>query len=116
MPLVLVPLGLVYIIETLSDIIQVLYFKATHGKRFFKMAPFHHHLELCGWSEVKIVAVASALTLAMAVLTLAALVLSWLAAKTAASVPVLCRILVGMPFAEACRSCNWIYTFKKLKK
>jgi phospho-N-acetylmuramoyl-pentapeptide-transferase len=70
LPLVLVPLGLVYIIETLSDIIQVLYFKATHGKRFFKMAPFHHHLELCGWSEVRIVTVATVLTGAMALLTL----------------------------------------------
>lgn len=63
MPLVLIPVGLVYIIETLSDIIQVGYFKLTHGKRFFKMAPFHHHLELCGWSEWKIVIAADALTL-----------------------------------------------------
>ena len=44
-----------YICETMSDIIQVLYFKATHGKRFFKMAPLHHHFEMCGWSEVKLV-------------------------------------------------------------
>ena len=49
--------GIVYICETLSDIIQVAYFKATHGKRIFKMAPLHHHFELCGWSEVKLVAV-----------------------------------------------------------
>ena len=48
-PLVLVILGLVYIIETLSDIIQVGYFKLSHGKRVFKMAPFHHHLEMGGW-------------------------------------------------------------------
>lgn len=54
MPLVLVPLGMVYIIETLSDIIQVVYFKATHGKRIFKMAPIHHHFEKCGWSEKKL--------------------------------------------------------------
>ena len=73
LPLVLVPLGLVYIIETLSDIIQVLYFKLTHGKRFFKMAPYHHHLELCGWSETRIVTVDSLLTLVMAALTLAGL-------------------------------------------
>ncbi|MCL2342331.1 MAG: phospho-N-acetylmuramoyl-pentapeptide-transferase [Firmicutes bacterium] len=53
MPLILIPLGMVYIIETLSDIIQVVYFKATHGKRFFKMAPLHHHLELGGWSGKK---------------------------------------------------------------
>ena len=72
MPLILVTVGLVYIIETLSDIIQVAYFKATHGKRFFKMAPFHHHLELCGWSEWKIVIVASLLTLAMCALSLLA--------------------------------------------
>ena len=57
MPLVLIPVGIIYILETLSDIIQVGYFKATHGKRFFKMAPLHHHLERCGWSEVKLVAV-----------------------------------------------------------
>ena len=55
MPLVLIPVGIVYICETMSDIIQVLYFKATHGKRFFKMAPIHHHFEMCGWSEVKLV-------------------------------------------------------------
>ena len=55
MPLVLIPVGIVYICETMSDIIQVGYFKATHGKRFFKMAPLHHHFEMCGWSEVKLV-------------------------------------------------------------
>ncbi len=55
MPLVLVFAGFVYIVETVSDIIQVLYFKATHGKRFFKMAPIHHHFEMCGWKEEKIV-------------------------------------------------------------
>lgn len=53
MPLVLVTLGIVYIIETLSDIIQVAYFKITHGKRVFKMAPFHHHLEMGGWTGKK---------------------------------------------------------------
>ena len=53
MPLVLIPLGIVYIVETLSDIIQVVYFKATHGKRIFKMAPFHHHLEMGGWTGKK---------------------------------------------------------------
>ena len=57
MPLVLIPVGFVYICETLSDILQVIYFKATHGKRLFKMAPLHHHFELCGWSEVKLVAI-----------------------------------------------------------
>ena len=53
----LIPVGIVYICETLSDILQVAYFKATHGKRLFKMAPLHHHFELCGWSEVKLVAI-----------------------------------------------------------
>ena len=53
MPLILITLGIVYIIETLSDIIQIVYFKATHGKRFFKMAPFHHHLEMGGWTGKK---------------------------------------------------------------
>ena len=63
MPLVLIPVGIIYILETLSDIIQVGYFKLTHGKRFFKMAPLHHHLELSGWSEAKLVAVFSLVTL-----------------------------------------------------
>lgn len=53
MPLILVTLGFMYIIETLSDIIQVAYFKLSHGKRIFKMAPFHHHLEMGGWTGKK---------------------------------------------------------------
>lgn len=57
MPLILILVGIVYIAETLSDIIQVAYFKATHGKRIFKMAPLHHHFEMCGWKEKKVVAV-----------------------------------------------------------
>ena len=72
MPLVLIPVGIVYICETLSDILQVGYFKLTHGKRFFKMAPFHHHLELCGWSEWKIVIAADLLTLVFCALSLLA--------------------------------------------
>ena len=63
LPLVIPIVGLVYVLEVLSDIIQVGYFKATHGKRFFKMAPLHHHLELSGWSEGKLVAVFSGITL-----------------------------------------------------
>ena len=59
MPLILLLVGFVYLCETLSDIIQVAYFKATHGKRIFKMAPLHHHFEMCGWKETKIVAVFS---------------------------------------------------------
>ncbi len=54
-PLIIVIAGLVYIIETLSVMLQVAYFKLTHGKRLFKMAPIHHHFEKCGFSEVKIV-------------------------------------------------------------
>ena len=53
MPLILITLGIVYIIETMSDIIQVTYFKLTRGKRVFKMAPFHHHLEMGGWTGKK---------------------------------------------------------------
>ena len=56
MPLVLILVGIVYICETLSDIIQIGCFKLTHGKRFFKMAPLHHHFEMCGWKETKVVA------------------------------------------------------------
>lgn len=63
-PLLLVPVGIVYIAETLSVILQVLYFKLTHGKRLFKMSPLHHHFEMSGWSENKIVIVFSAVTLA----------------------------------------------------
>ena len=68
MPLILIPVGIIYIAETMSDIIQVTYFKATHGKRFFKMAPLHHHLELSGWSEAKLVAVFSTVTFVCCVL------------------------------------------------
>ena len=53
MPLVLITLGFVFIVETLSDVIQVCYFKLTHGKRVFRMAPFHHHLEMGGWTGKK---------------------------------------------------------------
>ena len=55
MPLILILVGFVYIVETLSVILQVGYFKLTHGKRIFKTAPIHHHYEMCGWSEEKIV-------------------------------------------------------------
>jgi phospho-N-acetylmuramoyl-pentapeptide-transferase len=50
----------VYIIELLSSMLQILYFKITHGKRLFKMAPIHHHFEKCGWSENKVVFVFAA--------------------------------------------------------
>ncbi len=53
-PLILLPVGIIYVCETMSDIIQIGYFKITHGKRVFKMAPIHHHFEMCGWKEKKI--------------------------------------------------------------
>ena len=53
-PILLLPIGIVYVCETMSDIIQIGYFKITHGKRIFKMAPIHHHFEMCGWKEKKI--------------------------------------------------------------
>ena len=68
MPLILIPVGIIYIAETGSVILQVAYFKATHGKRLFKMSPLHHHFELCGWSENKLVAVFSGITLVCCVL------------------------------------------------
>ena len=68
MPLILLLVGLVYIIETLSVILQVGYFKLTHGKRLFKMSPIHHHFEMCGWKEEKIVIVFSCVSAAMCIL------------------------------------------------
>ena len=68
MPLILLLVGFVYIVETLSVILQVGYFKLTHGKRLFKMSPIHHHFEMCGWKEVKIVLVFTAICLAMCVI------------------------------------------------
>ena len=62
MPLILILVGVVYIVETLSVILQVGYFKLTHGKRLFKMSPIHHHFEMCGWKEVKIVLVFAAVS------------------------------------------------------
>ncbi|MGN0458748.1 MAG: phospho-N-acetylmuramoyl-pentapeptide-transferase [Eubacterium sp.] len=59
-PLLLLPIGIVYVCETMSDIIQIGYFKLTGGKRVFKMAPIHHHFEMCGWKEKKICVVFSA--------------------------------------------------------
>ncbi|MBQ8523087.1 MAG: phospho-N-acetylmuramoyl-pentapeptide-transferase [Clostridia bacterium] len=61
-PLIVVVCGLVYIIETASVMLQVSYFKLTHGKRLFKMSPIHHHFEKCGWSENKVVIVFTAVT------------------------------------------------------
>ena len=74
MPLILITLGIMFILETLSDIIQVSYFKLTHGKRIFKMAPFHHHLELGGflghkWKEKEIFAMFTCVSLIFAVIS-----------------------------------------------
>ena len=69
-PLIVLVVGIVYVIETASVILQVGYFKLTHGKRLFKMSPIHHHFEKCGWSEIKIVVAASLVTAAAAVLSL----------------------------------------------
>lgn len=62
-PIILIFAGILYLIEALSVVIQVTYFKLTHGKRLFKMSPIHHHFELCGWKENKIVIVFSTVTL-----------------------------------------------------
>ncbi len=61
-PLLIPIIGLIYLVEVLSVIMQVSYFKATHGKRIFRMAPIHHHFELGGWSETRVVAVFSIVT------------------------------------------------------
>ena len=68
MPLILILVGFVYICETMSDILQVSYFKMTHGKRLFKMAPIHHHFEMCGWKEEKIVLTFAAVSAIMCIL------------------------------------------------
>lgn len=62
MPIFIAIVGIIYLVEVLSVIIQVTYFKKTGGKRIFKMAPIHHHFELCGWSETRVVAVFSIVT------------------------------------------------------
>ncbi len=68
MPLVLILVGFVYIVETVSVIMQVTYFKLTHGKRIFKMTPIHHHFEKCGWKEEKIVLIFTAVSCIMCIL------------------------------------------------
>ena len=70
MPLFILIVGLIYLVEVLSVMIQVTYFKKTGGKRFFKMAPIHHHFELCGWSETRIVAVFSIITTILCLIAL----------------------------------------------
>ena len=73
MPLFILIVGLIYGIESLSVLIQVTYFKKTGGLRIFKMAPIHHHFELCGWSETRVVAVFSIITAVMCLIALLAL-------------------------------------------
>ena len=68
MPILLILVGIIYIVEILSVVLQVTYFKATHGKRIFKMAPIHHHFEMCGWNENKVCLVFSAVTLLAGIL------------------------------------------------
>lgn len=72
MPWIIIVVGLIYLVEVLSVMIQVTYFKKTGGKRFFKMAPIHHHFELCGWSETRVVTVFTVIT---ALLCMAGLVI-----------------------------------------
>jgi len=73
MPLFIILVGMIYLVEVLSVIIQVTYFKKTGGKRIFKMAPIHHHFELCGWSETRVVAVFSIVTAILCLVALAAM-------------------------------------------
>ena len=73
MPLFLLIVGLVYLVEVASVIIQVTYFKKTGGKRIFKMAPIHHHFELCGWTETRVVAVFSIITAILFMIALLAI-------------------------------------------
>ena len=73
MPIFIIIVGMIYLIEVALVMIQVTYFKKTGGKRIFKMAPIHHHFELCGWSETRIVAVFSIITAILCLIALLAL-------------------------------------------
>lgn len=73
MPIFIIIVGLIYLVEVVSVMIQVTYFKKTGGKRFFKMAPIHHHFELCGWSETRVVAVFSIITALLCLIALMAM-------------------------------------------
>lgn len=72
MPLFILLVGIIYFVEILSVMLQVSYFKITKGKRIFKMAPIHHHFEMCGWSETRVVAVFSIITAIMCMVALIA--------------------------------------------
>lgn len=69
-PLIILLVGFIYLIEVISVMIQVVYFKKTHGKRFFRMAPIHHHFELGGWSETRVVAVFTTVTALLCLIAL----------------------------------------------
>ena len=73
MPIFIVIVGFVYLMEVISVILQVSYFKISGGKRIFKMAPIHHHFELCGWSETRVVAIFSIVTAILCLIALLAL-------------------------------------------
>lgn len=73
MPMFILIVGLIYWVEILSVMIQVTYFKKTGGKRFFKMAPIHHHFELCGWSETRVVTVFTVITAFLCLIALVGL-------------------------------------------
>ncbi len=73
MPIFIIIVGMIYLVEVLSVMIQVTYFKKTGGKRIFKMAPIHHHFELCGWSETRVVAVFSIITALLCLIALMAM-------------------------------------------
>ena len=68
-PLIILVVGLFYVIETVSVMLQVIFFKLTHGKRLFKMAPIHHHFEKCGWSEPAIAAFGILVTAVMSIIS-----------------------------------------------
>ena len=68
MPLYIPIVGFIYALELVSVVLQVLYFKATHGRRIFRMTPIHHHFELCGWSETRIVTVFTVITAVLCML------------------------------------------------
>ena len=70
MPLFILIVGFIYLAEVISVILQVTYFKKTGGKGLFKMAPIHHHFELCGWSETRVVAVFSIITAILCLIAL----------------------------------------------
>ena len=70
LPLIIPIVGFIYMIEVISVIMQVGYFKVTHGKRIFRMAPIHHHFELGGWSEVRVVAIFTIVTAVLSAICL----------------------------------------------